>query len=580
MCPISLSGRPFREVLLVDRLRQAIRLINLDEDGQPWLDESRMNRAVGDLERLGTHKLMEANQVATDLLLRGTVVEGDPRRQGARDQVVRFIDFDHPESNDFLAINQFRVDPPGARGDRGFIIADVVLFVNGIPLVVVECKSPNITDPMDAAIDQLLRYSNQREWVEVDEGVERLFHYNQIMIATWYYQARASTIGAPAETYLEWKDPYPANLEEVATALGKNADQLASQELLVAGMLHPEHLLDLVHNFTLFKQSGGRTIKISARYQQFRAVQAAIHRLQHGQTRFEHGESDQRGGIIWHTQGSGKSLTMVFLVRKMRTLPDLRRFKVVVVTDRTDLEKQLSDTAALTGETVRKATSTRDLQGVLAEPGADLVFAMIQKYQNRDEEADPTEDIEPFPVLNESEEIIVLVDEAHRSHSSHLHANLLRALPNCARIGFTGTPIIMGARKPTHAIFGDFIDRYTLQQSEADGSTVPILYEGRTARGVVEQSRSLDRLFEDMFADRTPEELEAIKTKYATTGNVLEAKRLITAKAEDILRHYVATVLPNGFKGMVVAVSRRAAIRYQVALCAARDALVAESGES
>ena len=182
--PYLTERQSFREVLLVDRLRQAIQRINLDEDGQPWLDESRVNRAVGDLERLGTHKLMEANQAATDLLLRGTVVEGDPRLHGARDQIARFIDYDPPENNDFLAINQFRVDPPGAQGDRGFIIADAVLFVNGIPLVVIECKSPNITDPMEAAIDQLLRYSNQREWVETDEGVERLFHYNQIMVAT------------------------------------------------------------------------------------------------------------------------------------------------------------------------------------------------------------------------------------------------------------------------------------------------------------------------------------------------------------------------------------------------------------
>lgn len=572
--PYLTERQNFREVLLVDRLRKAMHRINLNDSGQPWLDEARINRAIGDLERLGAHKLMEANQVATDLLLRGTVVEGDPHRQGGRDLVVRFIDFDHPERNNFLAINQFRVDPPGSQGNRGFIVADVVLFVNGIPLVVIECKSPNITEPMDEAIDQLLRYSNQRDWIEADEGVERLFYYNQFMIATWYYEARVGCIGAPAEMFLEWKDSYPLLAEEVAAALGK--DQLQSQEMLAAGMLHPDHLLDLVYNFTLFKQSGGRTIKIMARYQQFRAVQAAIRRLSRGQTRQQVGDSDQRGGIIWHTQGSGKSLTMVFLVRKMRTLPDLRRFKIVVVTDRTDLEQQLSATAALTGETVRKATSTDHLQTLLAEPGADLVFAMIQKYQNRDEESASDEDIKPFPVLNESDAILVLVDEAHRSHSSHLHANLLRALPNCARIGFTGTPIIMGDKKPTHAIFGDFIDRYTLQESEADGSTVPILYEGRTARGVVEQGGSLDRLFEDMFTERTPEELEAIKAKYATTGSVLEAKRLIAAKAENMLRHYVATVLPNNFKGMVVAVSRRAAIRYQAALCIALDRLVAQ----
>ncbi|MGH2559421.1 MAG: type I restriction endonuclease subunit R, partial [Thermomicrobiales bacterium] len=305
----------------------------------------------------------------------------------------------------------------------------------------------------------------------------------------------------------------------------------------------------------------------------------------------------------------GKSLTMVFLVRKLRTLPDLRRFKVVVVTDRTALEQQLSDTAALTGETVLSARNERHLQALLREESPDLVFAMIQKYQAAEggaevfdlprheslaermvaEERPPydgeEEEIErlvvengDYPILNESEAILVLVDEAHRSHGSLLHANLLRALPECAAIGFTGTPIIMGARQKTHDIFGPFIDRYTIRQSEEDGATVPILYEGRTAPGDVADERSLDQLFEDMFRERTAEELEAIKRKYATTGDVLEAPQLIGSKAADMLRHYVDVVLPNGFKAQVVATSRLAAVRYQQALRDVHAALVADLG--
>ncbi|MCH7584457.1 MAG: type I restriction endonuclease subunit R [Acidobacteria bacterium] len=181
-----------------------------------------------------------------------------------------------------------------------------------------------------------------------------------------------------------------------------------------------------------------------------------------------------------------------------------------------------------------------------------------------------------FGVLNTSEDIVVLVDEAHRSHSSDLHANLLAALPNCARIGFTGTPIIMGAKKKTHAIFGEFIDKYTLKQSEEDGATVRILYEGRTADAAVSDGRDLDELFEDMFPERTDEELLAIQQKYATTGNVLEADNLITAKARDMFRHYVESIMPNGLKAQVIASSRLAAIRYSAALTAARDELVSE----
>ena len=171
---------------------------------------------------------------------------------------------------------------------------------------------------------------------------------------------------------------------------------------------------------------------------------------------------------------------------------------------------------------------------------------------------------------------MVLVDEAHRSQGSALHANLLQALPNCARIGFTGTPIIMGRRKYTATIFGDYLDRYTILQSEADGATLPILYEGRTTKAAVRDAADLDELFDDMFAEHTPEELEAIKKRWATRGNVLEAPKLIAAKARSMLRHYVDTVLPNRFKAQVVATSRLAAVRYRAAFLAARDELLAD----
>ena len=301
-------------------------------------------------------------------------------------------------------------------------------------------------------------------------------------------------------------------------------------------------------------------------------MQRSIERLTTGKTRLEDGEFDRRGGIVWHTQGSGKSLTMVFLIRKMRTLPELRRFKVVAVTDRTDLQRQLSETAALTGETVDVGKSVAKVKELLARPGPGLVFAMIQKYREVDADlagekrAAPRavqSEKEPFGLLNESDAIVVLVDEAHRSHASTLHANLLSALPNCARIGFTGTPIIMGEKKRTHEIFGEFIDTYTIRESEADGATVPILYEGRTTRGAVTEGRDLDEVFEDMFAERTAEELDAIKKRWATKGNVLEAPKMIEAKARDMLRHYVDGVMPNGFKAQVVATSRLAAVRYR-----------------
>jgi type I restriction enzyme R subunit len=581
--PTPSERETFREVVLSGRLRAALRRINVDEDGYEWLDESRVAQAEAALLRAPALKLIEANQEVTSLLLTGTTVEGIEGREGGRGQTVHFIDWEHLERNDFLAINQFRVDEPGGQAHK-YVVPDIVLFVNGIPLVVIECKSPYITDPAVEAIDQLQRYANRRARVHDDEGNERLFHSNQFVVATCNERAMAGTFTAEGEHFSEWKETEPVSREAVATELGKAVERLSSQDVLVAGMLRPAHLLDIVRNFTVFQPIEGRLVKIVGRYQQYRAVQRSVERLTTGKTREEDGEFDRRGGIVWHTQGSGKSLTMIFLIRKMRTLPGLRRFKVVAVTDRTQLQGQLSDTAALTGETVDVGKSVAKVKELLARAGPGLVFAMIQKYREVDAEFAGEEtgttggsgEKEPFGLLNESEDIVVLVDEAHRSHASTLHANLLSALPNCARIGFTGTPIIMGEKKRTHDIFGEFIDKYTIRESEADGMTVPILYEGRTARGAVTEGRDLDEVFDDMFVERTTEEVEAIKRRWATKGNVLEAPKMIEAKARDMLRHYVDGVLPNGFKAQVVATSRLAAVRYRDAFLRARDELVAD----
>lgn len=661
----------FREVLLKKRLADALRRLNLRE-GEPWLDETRISRAIRDLERAEGHRLMEVNQSATTLLLKGAVAEGLPEWEHGRPQPVKFIDFENPANNDFLVINQFKVE---LASGRGHIIPDAVLFVNGIPLAVAEFKSPGIESPLQEAINQLLRYSNQRRELfptlyTDDEGVERLFHTNQLLIASDYFEARAATIGAPPEAYLEWADTSPVPLstvaEEVGTlpsaeevtqaatelrtlgaeqgdrpgtplffrkpkqlpeALQKKGDILQSQQILTAGMLRPAHLLDLIKNFSVFQQVDGKTRKVVARYQQFRAIHKAVERLQEGRTISEGATRDERGGVIWHTQGSGKSLSMVFLVRKMRMTPSLKQFKIVVVTDRTDLQEQLGQTAQLSGEAIRptdadlktRESPTALTQRLLGEQTPDIVMAMLQKYQPTGEtggkpvkgllacaseealetvsmtivrkEKRPGKDepvttkevtykenirFEEFPLLNDSEKILVLVDEAHRSNTRTLHRNLRKAMPNAAVIGFTGTPIISEEKKETKEIFGDFIDKYLLQDAELDGATVPILYESRTADGLVKDAPSLDAVFEDMFRDYTPEELSVIKAKYATEGDVMEAPLLIEQKARDMIRHYADVVLSEGFKAQVVATSRQAVVTYLEKLEKARQELVAE----
>lgn len=577
--PVVTGRESFRESLIENRLREALRQINLGPDGNPWLDDSRLSEAVSSLTRTETGKLIEINERMTERLLEGTSVAGLPDWDQGRSQHIKFIDFDNPEHNDFLAINQFRMDEPGGQAKK-FVAPDVVLFVNGIPLVVIECKSPYVTDPMAEGINQLRRYANQRD-LGVPEGNEQLFWTNQFVVSTYGDKARVGTFTSEAEHFLEWKDAAPLSRDQLAARLGKPAAELTGQELLVAGMLTPANLLDIVRHYTLFTEVSGRRIKLVARYQQYRAVLKALNRLRTGKTRQADGEHDRRGGLIWHTQGSGKSLTMVFLVRAMRSDPVLRAFKVVVITDRTDLEKQLAATAKLSGETVQRARKSAKLRTMLAEQGPALVFAMIHKYRDTDtgkteQGLADDEKAESFGVINTDESIVILVDEAHRSQTSTLHANLMAALPNAAKIGFTGTPIMREGKKRTEAIFGEFIDKYTIRQAEADGAVVPILYEGRTAKGAVAGGSDLDELFEDMFADLSDAELEKLKARYATTGSVVEAPQLIAAKAKSMLWHYVSTVMPNGFKAQVAASSRLATVRYREALLAARDDLVAQ----
>jgi type I restriction enzyme R subunit len=661
----------FREVLLKGRLTTALRKLNL-RNGQPWLDDDRIRRIIEKLEKAEGHRLMEINESATKFLLKGTEIDGLPDWNFGRNQSVRFIDFANPANNDFLVINQFKVE---LTSGRGHVIPDAALFVNGIPLGVAEFKSPGIENPLQEAINQLLRYTNQRRelWPTLytdNEGVERLFHTNQLLIASDFFEARAATIGAPPEAYLEWADTSPVPLSTVAEELGvlprpsdetEAAQELAtvgpeqgertgtplffrkpeqrpaalrgqgvtlqSQQILTAGMLRPAHLLDLIRNFSVFQQVDGKTRKVVARYQQFRAIHKATEKLLEGRTKARGAERDERGGIVWHTQGSGKSLSMVFLVRKMRMMPRLNRFKIVVVTDRTDLQDQLGATAQLSGEAVRptdedlksRESPTALTQRLLSERTPDIVMAMLQKYQPIGGKSDGkslevlpqpgsragdkvamtilrkekkpgkdgevvekqvtfTENIrfEEFPRLNDSEEILVLVDEAHRSHTRTLHRNLRKALPNAAIIGFTGTPILSDEKTETREIFGDFIDKYILQDAELDGATVPILYEGRTADGIVKDAPSLDAVFEDMFREYTPEELAIIKAKYATESDVMEAPLLIEQKARDMIRHFAGVVLPEGFKAQLVATSRDAVMTYLAKLTQARNELVAE----
>ncbi len=546
----------FKEVVLEKRLWDSLKRIN------PWINDENLRKVIRDLTKTKYTNLIEANQDIWNKIVQCVSVMQDLGK-GNKGQTVNIIDFENPINNEYLCVNQFKVSGPEQN-----IIPDILLFINGLPVAVIECKSPYITNPMESGIDQLLRYANRRK-PENSEGAEKLFHYNLMMVSCHRDGARVGTITSRMEHFLEWKDPYPSIYDEkkdqyvvreMYAGLDYPIDALISpytpeivhtpnkQKILFQGLFDRANFLDILQNFTVFEPVDGKLIKKIPRYQQFRAVHKTLERLKDGYSR------QQKSGVIWHTQGSGKSLTMVFLSIKLRRDPELRDYKLVFLTDRTQLDNQLTSTFSKTqGETIYHAKSVKELKELLAKDSSDIVTAMVQKFQ---ENADDFE----FPVLNTSDRIIVLADEAHRTQYGTLGAAISKALPNAPRIAFTGTPLLK-TQKTTNT-FGDYIDTYTIEQAVQDGATVQILYEGREAALKV-TGDSLDSLFDEYFSDRTDEEKAEIKKRYGTNQAVLEAPQRIRRVSMDIVKHYREHIEPNGFKAMIVTSSRQAAITYK-----------------
>ncbi|MBU2513988.1 HsdR family type I site-specific deoxyribonuclease [bacterium] len=561
----------FREVVLQDEFKQSVRSINTTEDGKEWLTDHQLEELYQELTDQAGKSLLEANKDVLDCLYKIQVDSNEIT--GEEYPVVKLIDFEVPENNSFYAINQFRIDTPG--GVKDHIRPDIVLFVNGLPLVVIECKDANAytSNPIYEAIAQLRRYTDQREATHeagLKEGEERLFHYNQLMIATIGDDAKFGSITSTSDYYFNWKTIFPEKYKSYTPPL----EIERSQEILIQGMLPKDTFLDIIRNFVLFMDAGDRQIKVICRYQQYRATLKMIDRLRIGSTAMD------RSGVIWHTQGSGKSLTMVFLIRKLRQCEDLKDFKVLMVNDRVDLEDQLGNTAQLTGEKVYSIDSSDQLKKDLITDSSNLNMVMIHKFREADEllpeyvsdvlgeyknsKGKPLAKKKEFGVVNNSEKILVLIDEAHRTQSSDLGDNLFGAFPNASRIAFTGTPLITDHhKKKTWERFGGYIDKYRLQDAVDDGATIQILYEGKTADTAINEKGKFEEKFEDLFANLTDEQILQIKKKYGSTGNILDAPKRIEAIANDLVKHYIENILPNDFKAQVVCNSKIAAIHYQ-----------------
>ena len=560
----------FKEAILTGRLAAALKRLN------PWLSDTNVARAVKAVTQVPATGLAEANEALYTSLTYGIALEQD-RGEGRRSHTVRFLDFDDPGRNEWVVTRQYRV-----LGSKKHVIPDVVVFVNGLPLAVVECKSPTIGDAWKGeAVKQLRRYQEtDARWK--DQGAPRLFEAAQILIGTCGERAVYGTVGTPERFFLEWKEPYPLSVKQLGRKLGRAP---TPQDVLLYGLLEPRNLLDVVRSFVVFEVEGGRTVRKLARYKQFVAVNEAMRRIRTAR------KPGARGGIVWHTQGSGKSLTMLWLALKLRRDESQRQPAVVIVTDRTKLDRQIAGVFTACGfPNPERADSVRSLRRLLEHPTGRTVMTTIQKFQEiagaggagraaeraeghpvpaaaergRSARRSPAGQAADHPTLSEAANVFVLVDEAHRTQYRSLAANMRRALPNACFLGFTGTPIDKQDRS-TLRTFGPYIDTYTIEQAVRDGATVPIFYEGRLPELRI-IGQTIDQVFDRVFADRSDEERAAIRQRYATEQAIAGAPRRIEAICLDLIDHFTRFIAPNRFKAQVVAASRHDAVTFKETL--------------
>ncbi|MFD9978973.1 type I restriction endonuclease subunit R [Streptomyces massasporeus] len=657
--------RAYSDLLLLKRLRSAVRRVNrLPGDGGAWMRDADADAAIDDLRRaarnVATTSLISVNGEVTSRLIKGTPVTGDEEHHHGSTVHAQFIDWDLEglddaeilKRNDFLVVDQLRV----RTFDGAEIILDLVLFVNGVPIAVVECKAPDVKDAIGEAIRDLRGYAgvpldddSGRDRRDPRSQVPEFFAPVQLLIAAAGKHAALGTITSDESHFAAWRSVTPDYADDKAFARAlqevRRADGTRLLEpggaptdlhRLVGIVLKPRNLLNIVRHYVFEMPVKARpgeppvTVKAVCRHQQYRAVEKIVRKLRTGRTVDDPAATqDERGGVIWHTQGSGKSLTMAFLARRLQTSRDteLNRFTLLVVTDRRQLEQQLSAAVRVSGSDVRVAQSRSDVEGMLERAGRHggraVIFTMIQKYLGRipgvvgtgegesSDDRDPVAEFEatqerlaegasaeeasdPAPgeeVVDEvrrrftecspSPYVLVLVDEAHRSHTSVLHACLRDSVPKAARVGFTGTPIMKGRRKHTGRIFGleadgTFLDSYLMDEAERDKVVVPVRYEGRTGPAGVRDKEELNGKFENLIAHlQAGQQAKMRKLLKPTSRTVAESLPVIRAKAQDMLEHYVTGPLTGGFKAQVAAVSRSAAVLYRHMLNDARAELLA-----
>ncbi|MEJ7338480.1 type I restriction endonuclease subunit R [Staphylococcus epidermidis] len=531
-----------KDVVLHERLEKALKKINSK------IHPRFIQKAIHELTLEKSPNLLENNLTFHENLINGVEIEDYDDEGQSIVEIVKIVDFEHPQNNDFLAVNQLTV----VNGDYTKR-PDIVLFINGLPIVVIELKnSTNETVGVEDGYHQLETYKMR---------VPQLFTFNEVLITSDGINTKAGSLTANYDRFMTWRS------KDGET---ESSSSLASLDVLIHGMLNPETLLDLIRYFVLFQDDGkGHISKILAAYHQYYAVNKAVDRALLASS----GQGDGKGGVIWHTQGSGKSLTMVFFSGKLIQM--LNNPTLVVVTDRNDLDNQLYSTfvkskgrsgKGLLRQTPKQAETRKELKSLLSVESGGIVFTTMQKFE-------PEQNETTMAALTERKNVIVMADEAHRTQYGfnakyddkgkrikYGYAKYLRdALPNATFVGFTGTPVA-STDKNTQMVFGNYIDVYDMTQAVADGSTVKIYYESRVIPLNLPQNLDLDEAYNDITEDQEEDVKQRLKSKWSRIEALAGAKPRVEALAKDIIQHFETRQQAMKGKGMIVTMSRRIAV--------------------
>lgn len=544
----------YRQPLLLERLRNAIARLN------PAIPLVAREDALKQIKDLGIPSLLSANRHFHNLLVNGVPVQFQKDGE-TRGDFVRLMDFAESANNEYLAVNQYSL-----RGAKHTHRPDVILFINGLPLVLMELKNPaDVNADIWKAFQQIETYK---------QNIPDVFQFNEILVITDGSEARLGSLSSNAERYMQWRTIDGAALDPLG--------QFNELETLVRGVLAPEYILDYLRFFVLFEDDG-TLIKKIAGYHQFHAVRAAINQVVTASRLDVTGSGKGKGGVVWHTQGSGKSITMTCFAARVMRETAMENPTIVVITDRNDLDGQLFGVFSLAQDLLREqpvqAGTRQDLRDKLSNrPSGGIVFATIQKFS-------PGADEDIFPVLSDRHNIVVIADEAHRTQygfdaklkevklqenkiaeasAQYItkyqvgYAQHLRdALPNATFVAFTGTPVSSEDRD-TRSVFGDYIHIYDMQQAKEDGATVAIYYESRLAKLSLktEELPHIDDEVDELAEDEEESQQSKLKSKWAALEKIVGAPPRIASVAADLVKHFDERQQAQSGKAMIVGMSR------------------------